>query len=74
MSFWPMKGQGPLMNRLEMSSQLTLHTLQVTNKYNLALDVFVGTNNHRQLLLFGCGVLSSEDTESYVKWSSKRKK
>lgn len=37
-----------------------------TNKYNLPLVPFVGVNHHKSTVLFACGVLAHEDTESYV--------
>ncbi|XP_066380325.1 protein FAR1-RELATED SEQUENCE 5-like [Miscanthus floridulus] len=37
-----------------------------TNRYNLTLVSFVGVNHHKSTILFACGILSHEDTESYV--------
>ncbi|XP_066375220.1 protein FAR1-RELATED SEQUENCE 5-like [Miscanthus floridulus] len=37
-----------------------------TNQYNLTLVPFVGVNHHKSTVLFACGILSHEDTESYV--------
>ena len=37
-----------------------------TNRYNLTLVPFVGVNHHKSTVLFACGILSHEDTESYV--------
>ncbi|KAL6653248.1 hypothetical protein ACP70R_008826 [Stipagrostis hirtigluma subsp. patula] len=37
-----------------------------TNKYNLPLVPFVGVNHHKSTVLFACGVVAHEDTESYV--------
>ncbi|XP_073133316.1 protein FAR1-RELATED SEQUENCE 5-like [Henckelia pumila] len=37
-----------------------------TNKYGLIFAPFVGVNHHFQTILFGCGFLSDEKTESFV--------
>ncbi|XP_074557556.1 protein FAR1-RELATED SEQUENCE 5-like [Curcuma longa] len=37
-----------------------------TNKYGLIFAPFVGVNHHHQTILFGCGFLSDEKTESFV--------
>ncbi|KAL2503763.1 Protein FAR1-RELATED SEQUENCE 5 [Abeliophyllum distichum] len=37
-----------------------------TNKYSMIFAPFVGVNNHGQTILFGCGLLSDESTESFV--------
>ncbi|XP_074560094.1 protein FAR1-RELATED SEQUENCE 5-like [Curcuma longa] len=37
-----------------------------TNKYGLIFAPFVGVNHHNQTILFGCGFLSDEKTESFV--------
>jgi zinc finger SWIM domain-containing protein 3 len=37
-----------------------------TNRYNMPLVPFVGVNHHRSTVLFACGILSQETTESYV--------
>ncbi|CAN6348504.1 unnamed protein product, partial [Urochloa humidicola] len=36
------------------------------NKYSLPLIPFVGVNHHKSTVLFACGIVSHEDTESYV--------
>ncbi|XP_071728062.1 protein FAR-RED IMPAIRED RESPONSE 1-like [Rutidosis leptorrhynchoides] len=38
----------------------------LTNKYNMPFAPFVGVNHHGQSMLFGCGLVSREDTETYV--------
>nr|XP_043611928.1 protein FAR1-RELATED SEQUENCE 6-like [Erigeron canadensis] len=38
----------------------------LTNKYDMPFAPFVGVNHHRQSILFGCGLLSSEDKETYA--------
>ena len=37
-----------------------------TNKYGMIFTPFVGVNHHHQTIVFGCGFLSDEKTESYV--------
>jgi zinc finger SWIM domain-containing protein 3 len=37
-----------------------------TNKYNLSLGPFVGVNHHKSTVLFACGIVAHEDTQSYV--------
>ncbi|XP_039778235.1 protein FAR1-RELATED SEQUENCE 5-like [Panicum virgatum] len=37
-----------------------------TNRYNLPLVPFVGANHHYRTILFGCGIISHENIESYV--------
>ncbi|CAN6299708.1 unnamed protein product, partial [Urochloa humidicola] len=37
-----------------------------TNKYNMPLVPFVGVNHHKSMVIFACGIVSHEDTESYV--------
>ncbi|KAL2531149.1 Protein FAR1-RELATED SEQUENCE [Abeliophyllum distichum] len=37
-----------------------------TNKYSMIFAPFVGLNHHGQTVLFGCGLLSDESTESFV--------
>ena len=36
------------------------------NRYNLPLVPFVGVNHHRSTVIFGCGIISHENIESYV--------
>lgn len=40
-------------------------TTYLTNDYNLPLVLFLGVNNHGQLVLLGCGLLSDETAETY---------
>ncbi|XP_042380975.1 protein FAR1-RELATED SEQUENCE 5-like [Zingiber officinale] len=42
-----------------------------TNKYDLIFASFVGVNHHHQTIIFGCGFLSDEKTESFV-WLLKK--
>ncbi|XP_039841663.1 protein FAR1-RELATED SEQUENCE 5-like [Panicum virgatum] len=37
-----------------------------TNWYNLPLVPFVGVNHHYRTVIFGCGIISHENIESYV--------
>ncbi|CAN6167136.1 unnamed protein product, partial [Urochloa humidicola] len=37
-----------------------------TNKYNMPLVPFVGVNHHKSTVIFAFGIVSHEDTESYV--------
>jgi hypothetical protein len=45
---------------------VTFDTTYLTNKYDMPFVVFVGVNHHGQSTLLGCGLLSGEDTESFV--------
>nr|KYP41146.1 Protein FAR1-RELATED SEQUENCE 6 [Cajanus cajan] len=38
----------------------------LTNRYNMPFSPFVGVNHHGQSILFGCGLLSREDIDTYV--------
>ncbi|XP_059669233.1 protein FAR1-RELATED SEQUENCE 5-like [Cornus florida] len=38
----------------------------LTNKYDMLFAPFVGVNHHGQSILFGCGLLSNEDTDTYI--------
>ncbi|XP_039778150.1 protein FAR1-RELATED SEQUENCE 5-like [Panicum virgatum] len=42
------------------------------NRYNLPLVPFVGVNHHYRKVIFGCGIISHENIESYV-WLLKMK-
>jgi len=37
-----------------------------TNRYNLPFVPFVGVNHHYRKVIFGCGIISHENIESYV--------
>ena len=37
-----------------------------TNRYNMSLVPFVGVNHHYRTVIFGCGIISHENIESYV--------
>ena len=45
---------------------VTFDTTYLTNKYEMPFAAFVGVNHHGQTCLLGCGLLSSENTESFV--------
>ncbi|XP_039146884.1 protein FAR-RED IMPAIRED RESPONSE 1-like [Dioscorea cayenensis subsp. rotundata] len=45
---------------------ISFDTTYLTNKYDMPFAPFVGVNHHGQTTLFGCGLLSKEDTESYI--------
>ncbi|XP_028063901.1 protein FAR-RED IMPAIRED RESPONSE 1-like [Camellia sinensis] len=45
---------------------VSFDTTYLTNKYNMPFAPFVGVNHHGQSILLGCGLLSSEDTNTFV--------
>ncbi|XP_027355103.1 protein FAR-RED IMPAIRED RESPONSE 1-like [Abrus precatorius] len=45
---------------------VTFDTTCLTNKYEMPFVSFVGVNHHGQHVLLGCGLLSTEETESFV--------
>ena len=45
---------------------VTFDTTYLTNNYDMPLVAFTGVNHHGQSVLFGCGLLSSDDIESFV--------
>ncbi|KAJ0962993.1 hypothetical protein J5N97_028115 [Dioscorea zingiberensis] len=45
---------------------ISFDTTYLTNKYDMPFAPFVGVNHHGQTILFGCGLLSKEDTETYI--------
>ncbi|KAI5418632.1 hypothetical protein KIW84_043020 [Lathyrus oleraceus] len=45
---------------------VTFDTTYLTNKYDMPFVAFVGVNHHGQSTLLGCGLLSGEDTDSFV--------
>jgi hypothetical protein len=46
---------------------VTFDTTYHTNRYNMPFGIFVGVNNHYQLVMFGCALLREENVESF-KW------
>lgn len=45
---------------------VTFDTTYLTNKYDMPFAPFVGVNHHGNSVLLGCGLLSNEDTETFV--------
>ncbi|XP_057418776.1 protein FAR-RED IMPAIRED RESPONSE 1-like [Lotus japonicus] len=45
---------------------VSFDTTYLVNKYDMPLALFVGVNHHGQSILLGCGLLSVEDTDSFV--------
>jgi len=43
---------------------VSFDTTYLTNKYDMPFMPFVGVNHHDQSILLGCGLLSSEDTNT----------
>ena len=41
-------------------------TTYLTNKYDMPLAPFIGINHHGESIILGCGLLSGEDTVSFV--------
>ncbi|XP_052170384.1 protein FAR-RED IMPAIRED RESPONSE 1-like [Diospyros lotus] len=50
----------------EFGDIVTFDTTYLTNKYDMPFVPFVGVNHHGQSTLLGCGLVSSEDTETFV--------
>ncbi|XP_028107375.1 protein FAR-RED ELONGATED HYPOCOTYL 3-like [Camellia sinensis] len=49
----------------EFGDVISFDTTYLTNKYDMPFAPFVGVNHHRQSILLGCGLLSSEDTDTF---------
>ncbi|XP_042978792.1 protein FAR1-RELATED SEQUENCE 5-like [Carya illinoinensis] len=45
---------------------ITFDTTYLTNRYGMPFATFVGVNHHGQSILLGAGLLSSEDTSTFV--------
>ncbi|XP_019425161.1 PREDICTED: protein FAR1-RELATED SEQUENCE 4-like [Lupinus angustifolius] len=45
---------------------VTVDTTYLSDRYKVPLATFVGVNHHGQSVLFGCGLLSCEDSESFT--------
>ncbi|KAG7984020.1 hypothetical protein I3843_04G136000 [Carya illinoinensis] len=45
---------------------ITFDTTYLTNRYKMPFAPFVGVNHHGQSILFGCGLISSEDVSTFV--------
>ena len=50
----------------EFGDVVTFDTTYLTNKYEMPFAPFVGVNHHGQSTLLGCGLLSNEDTVTFV--------
>ncbi|XP_052210450.1 protein FAR-RED IMPAIRED RESPONSE 1-like [Diospyros lotus] len=50
----------------EFGNVVTFDTTYLTNKYDMPFAPFVGVNHHGQSTLLGCGLVSNEDTETFV--------
>ncbi|KAI8534120.1 hypothetical protein RHMOL_Rhmol10G0063800 [Rhododendron molle] len=50
----------------EFGDAVTFDTTYLVNKHGMPFAPFVGVNHHGQSVLFGCGLLSQEDTDSFV--------
>ncbi|XP_031284284.1 protein FAR1-RELATED SEQUENCE 5-like [Pistacia vera] len=50
----------------EFGDVVTFETTYLTNKYDMLFATFVGVNHHGQSTLLGCGLISHEDTETFV--------
>lgn len=50
----------------EFGDVVTFDTTYLTNKYDMPFAPFVGVNHHGQSTLLGCGLLSNEDTDTFV--------
>ncbi|KAL2542773.1 Protein FAR1-RELATED SEQUENCE 5 [Abeliophyllum distichum] len=50
----------------EFDDVVTFDTTYLTNKYDMPFAPFVGVNHHEQSTLLGCGLVSNEDTETFV--------
>ncbi|CAM0878002.1 unnamed protein product [Alopecurus aequalis] len=48
------------------SDAIWVDTTCLRNKFGVPLVLFLGANHHGQLVLFGCGLLSDESTESFL--------
>jgi hypothetical protein len=45
---------------------ITFDTTYLTNRYDMPFASFVGVNHHGQSILLGVGLISSEDTDTFV--------
>ena len=50
----------------EFGEVVTFDTIYLTNKYDMPYAPFVGVNHHGQSILLGCGLISKEDTKTFV--------
>jgi transposase-like protein len=45
---------------------ITFDTTYLTNKFDMSFALFIGINHHGESIILGCGLLSCEDTDSFV--------
>ncbi|XP_042941107.1 protein FAR1-RELATED SEQUENCE 5-like [Carya illinoinensis] len=45
---------------------VTFDTMYLTNRYGMPFAPFVGVNHHGQSILLGAGLISSEDTDTFI--------
>jgi hypothetical protein len=45
---------------------ITFDTTYLTNKYDMPFTLFIGINHYSESIILDCGLLSSEDTDSFV--------
>ncbi|XP_020271447.1 protein FAR1-RELATED SEQUENCE 4-like [Asparagus officinalis] len=50
----------------EFGEVITFDTTYLTNKYDMPFAPFVAVNHHGQLILLGCGLISKEDTKTFI--------
>ncbi|XP_031287351.1 protein FAR1-RELATED SEQUENCE 8-like [Pistacia vera] len=50
----------------EFGDVVTFGTTYLTNKYNMLFGAFVGVDHHGHSILLGYGLISNEDTETFV--------
>ncbi|KAL6523618.1 hypothetical protein OROGR_017221 [Orobanche gracilis] len=50
----------------EFGDVVTFDTTYLVNKYDMPFAPFVGVNHHGKSILLGCGLISHEDTESFM--------
>ena len=48
------------------NEEVTFGITNLTNRYQMPFAPFIGINHHAQSILLGCGLLSGEDTMSFV--------
>lgn len=50
----------------EFGDVVTFDTTYLTNKYDMSLATFTGVNHHGEPILFGCALLSNDDTATFT--------
>ncbi|XP_038678496.1 protein FAR-RED IMPAIRED RESPONSE 1-like isoform X2 [Tripterygium wilfordii] len=50
----------------EFGDIVTFDTTYLTNRYDMPFAPFVGVNHHGQSILLGCGLVSNEDTNTFI--------